>query len=34
MSPDKAIAVGLMPFIIPGLVKSVFVASIVGYVKK
>jgi len=34
MTPDKAIAVGLMPFIIPGLVKSVLVASIVGYVKK
>lgn len=30
---DKAIAVGLMPFILPGLIKSVIVASIVRYVK-
>ncbi len=34
VSPDKAIAFGLTPFIIPGLVKSVLVASIVGYLKK
>lgn len=31
---DKAITLGLMPFIIPGLIKSVIVASILGYLKK
>lgn len=31
---DKAIAFGLTPFIIPGLIKSAIVASIVGYLKK
>jgi len=31
---DKAIAFGLMPFIIPGLIKSVIVASVVRYLKK
>lgn len=31
---DKAIAFGLMPFILPGFVKSVLVASILSYLKK
>ena len=34
VSPDKAISFGLVPFILPGIVKSVLVASAVRYVQK
>lgn len=31
---ESAVAAGLMPFILPGFVKSVIVASAIGYLKK
>jgi len=34
VSPDKAISFGLVPFILPGIVKSVLVAAAVRYLKK
>jgi biotin transport system substrate-specific component len=34
VSPDKAISFGLVPFILPGIVKSLLVAAAVRYLKK